>query len=153
MPQEYSAGAVIFHRAGETIKYLLLRYISEATGEPGYWGFAKGHIEAGEEVKVTVVREVEEETGLRNVVFVGDILSKDEYFFRRKGPAGKTQTVHKEVIYYLVESKTDQAAIPPDSHEHCELVWLSYEKAVERATHENSKMILGKANDILVRGT
>jgi len=149
MPQEYSAGAVIFHKSGNTIKYLLLRYISEATGQPGYWGYAKGHIEPGETVKQTVVREIEEETSLKDVIFINDVIGKNEYFFRRKKQNGVVETIHKEVIYYLVESKNDQAAIPHDSHEHCDLVWLPYQKAIQRLTHENSKRILNKANDIL----
>ena len=149
MPQEYSAGAVVFHRAGNTIKYLLLRYISEATGQPSYWGFTKGHIEPGETLKQTAAREIKEETSLVDIVFVNDVIGKNEYFFRRKQDDGRLETVHKEVVYYLAESKSDQVVIPPESHEHCDFAWLEYEEAVERLTHESSKAILSKAKIIL----
>jgi len=149
MPQEYSAGAVIFHRSGNTIKYLLLKHIAEATSQPGYWGFSKGHIEPGENLKQTTIREVEEETSLKDLLFIDGFQEKVEFFFKRKKHDGQYETIYKEVIFHLVESKSTQVAIPLDSHEHCEFVWLEYDEAMKRATHENSKRILNKANNLL----
>lgn len=146
MPQEYSAGAVIFHRTGKTIRYLLLRYLSEATGKPGYWGFAKGRIEPGEEIKTTVAREIGEETGSKDLVFISGFEEKNIYFFKRNRQDGKYETIRKEVIFCLVESKTDKVTLSP---EHCDFVWLPYEEARERLTHESSREILAKANEKL----
>ena len=151
MPQEYSAGAVVFHKTGDTIKYLLLRHISEATGQPSYWGFSKGHIEPGENSQQTALREVEEETGLKNLVLVDNFQEKIEFFFKRKKNNRDYETIHKTVVFHLAESKSNQVIIPSDSHEHCGFAWLEYEEAIARATHNNSKKILERANDRLAK--
>ena len=49
MPTEKSAGAVVFRKEQGIINYLLLQ-------EVNYWGFSKGIIEKGEELKETVKR-------------------------------------------------------------------------------------------------
>jgi len=146
VPQEFSAGAVIFHRAENKIKYLLLRYFQESTGTPGYWGFVKGHIEPNEDIKLTVTRETEEETGLRDLSFVGDFRIRDEYFFKRRNTKNYFETVHKEAIYFLVESKTNAITLSP---EHCDYKWLEYQQAREQLTHESMRKILDKADSRL----
>lgn len=149
MPQEYSAGAVIFHKTGNTIKYLLLRHISEATGKPSYWGFSKGHIESGENSKQTAIREAAEETGLKNLVIIDNFQERIEFFFKRKKEDGNYKTIHKTVIFHLAETKSNQVIIPLDSHEHCGFVWLEYKEAIQQATHKNSKKMLQSANNLL----
>jgi len=148
MPQEYSAGAVIFHRAENKTKYLLLRYLQESTGQSGYWGFAKGKIEPSEDIKRTVTREIEEETGLKDLIFVGNFQIKDQYFFKRKNVQGYFETVHKEATYFLVQSKTDAIKLSP---EHCDYAWLEYEEAINQLTHKSMKKILDQANKVIIK--
>ena len=148
MPQEKSAGAVIFHRSSEKnrIKYLLLRYLKESTGQPGYWGFAKGKIEPNENIKLTVTREIQEETGLKDLKFIDNFQVRDEYFFKRKNDTGAYETVHKEAIYFLVKSETDKITL---SSEHCNYAWLEYNDARKQLTHESMRKILDRANDVI----
>jgi len=146
MPQEYSAGAIVFHHFADTIKYLLLRHINENTGQPGHWDFAKGHVEPNENPKQAAFRETQEETGLKELNFINGFQDKNEYFFKRKNSQGQYETIHKEVIYYLIESKTNQITL---SHEHCDFAWLPLDEALERLTHNSSKEILKKAEDKL----
>lgn len=110
--------------------YLLLHY------ESGHWEFVKGKIEKGEEDKDTVVREAREETGITDLNFVFGFREKIEYFYRREG-----QTIHKEVIFFLAETK---ARVVKLSHEHIGFDWLPYEDAMARLTFDNAKNILKK---------
>ena len=55
---EKSCGAVVFTRLNGEIKYVIIQSLA------GYYGFPKGHMEAGESEKQTALREVYEETGL-----------------------------------------------------------------------------------------
>jgi len=140
MPVEKSAGAVIF-RKNKEIKYLLLHYPSSAKAPREYWDFPKGHIEKGEKIEETVKREVEEETGLKDIKFVEGFKEWIKYFFKYKG-----KTVFKIVTFYSAEAKSEKVKI---SGEHIGYKWLPYEEAIEELTFKNAKEILRKANDYL----
>jgi bis(5'-nucleosidyl)-tetraphosphatase len=134
MPSEKSCGAVIFKRNGNR-KYLLLHY------EGGHWDFVKGHVEKDESEKETVQRETEEEAGIKDLTFIEGYRQPISYYYRRAG-----KTVYKQVVFYLVESKTDEIRL---SREHVGFDWLPYEKAYERLTYKNAKDTLRKAHEFL----
>jgi len=134
MPSEKSCGAVIFKQDSDR-KYLLLHY------EGGHWDFVKGHVEGSETEKETVLRETREEVSITDLAFVEGFRHRISYYYRRAG-----QTVFKEVIFYLLEAKTDEVRL---SREHVGYDWLSYEKAYERLTYKNAKETIRKAKDFL----
>ena len=135
MPEK-SCGAIIFRRGGSS-SYLLLHY------EGGHWDFVKGHVEKGESETQTVTREIEEETGIRDLVFVEGYREPISYFYRRAG-----KTVKKEVIFYLVETKTQDVRL---SREHVGFDWLTFERAMGRLTYKNARDTLQKAHEFLNR--
>ncbi|MBZ9578705.1 NUDIX domain-containing protein [Patescibacteria group bacterium] len=141
MPVEKSAGAVIFRKEKGIIKYLLLHYPSSSKAPRNYWDLPKGHIEKGEKELETVKREVEEETGLKDLRFIEGFKEWIQYFFKFKG-----KTVFKIVIFYLAETKTKKVRT---SFEHIGYKWLPYEEALAKLTFKNAKEILKKANNFL----
>ena len=141
MPVEKSAGAVIFRKEGSKIFYLLLHYQSGARRPHPYWDFPKGHIEKGENPESTAVREVKEETGLKDIKLVEDFKETIRYFFRY----GK-KNILKFVTFFLAKTKTEKVKI---SFEHIGYKWLPYKEAVEQLKFKNAKEILKKANDHL----
>lgn len=134
MTLEKSCGAVIFKRNGNR-KYLLLHY------EGGHWDFVKGHVEKNESERETVQRETEEEAGIKEITFIEGYRQPISYYYKRAG-----KTVYKQVIFYLVESKTDEIRL---SREHVGYDWLSYERAYDRLTYKNAKETLKKAREFL----
>lgn len=134
MPREKSCGAVIFRRNRE-VKYLLLRY------EAGHWDFVKGKVEPNESEKDTVIRELEEETGLTKAKFVEDFREEINYFFRRG-----LKKIYKEVAYFLIQAQNRKVEL---SYEHVGYDWLSYEKAMKQLTFKNAKNVLKKAHIFL----
>jgi len=134
MPSEKSCGAVIF-KQNTVRKYLLLHY------EGGHWDFVKGHMEGNETEKETVLRETQEEAGITDLAFIDGFRHRIGYYYRRAG-----RTVFKEVIFYLLESRTDAVRL---SREHVGFDWLSYEKAYVRLTYKNAKDTIEKARDYL----
>ncbi len=134
MPSEKSCGAVIFKADGNR-KYLLLHY------EGGHWDFVKGHVERNETEKQTVLRETQEETGLTDITFIEGYRQPISYYYRRAG-----ETVYKEVVFYVLESKTDAVRL---SREHVGFDWMSYDRAYERLTYKNAKETLRKAHEHL----
>ncbi len=141
MPFEKSAGAVIFRKEGGKICYLLLHYPSSAKAEKEYWDFPKGHIEKGEKELDTVKREVEEETGLKDLVFLDGFKEWIKYFFSFEG-----KNIFKIVTFYLAETNCKEIKI---SDEHTGYQWLLFEEALEQLTFKNAKKILKKAESFL----
>ena len=135
MLQEKSCGAVIFIKKGDDARYLLLNYAA------GHWDFVKGNVEPNESEKQTVVRELQEETGISGAQFIDDFREAITYFYRRQG-----LTIHKEVVFFLMEVYTDKVQL---SFEHVGYVWLDYQHAMEKLTFKNSKDVLLRAHDLL----
>ena len=145
MPKEFSAGAVIFRREKDTVKYLLLHY------ESGHWDFPKGHIEEGEKEEETIKREIDEETGIKDIEIIDGFKEYIKYFFRRtydlkKEEKKKAAWTFKIVNFYLAETKTKEVKI---SYEHIGYKWLPYEDALKQLTYKNAKEIFKKANVLL----
>jgi len=136
-----SAGVIIFRREGDDIYYLLLNYTAIGKVEKTYWGFAKGTIEKGEKEIDTIIREVAEETGIKDLKFIDGFKETEEYFFKHGG-----ETVFKTVCYLLAETKTKEINL---SFEHLGFEWLPYEETLEKLTFKNAKEILKKANNCL----
>jgi 8-oxo-dGTP pyrophosphatase MutT (NUDIX family) len=134
MSIEQSCGAIIF-RKGEEIKYLLLHYGA------GHWDFVKGNVEKGEGEKETVVREIKEETGIEDVMFIDNFREEISYFYKRR-----RKMIYKEVVFYLVQTRTKEVKL---SYEHIGYAWLNYPKALGKLTYKNAKDVLKKANELL----
>jgi bis(5'-nucleosidyl)-tetraphosphatase len=138
MFEERSAGAVLFNDDGDRIRYLVLNYPA------GHWDFPKGNVEKGEEQVATVRREIEEETGIKNVEILPGFNRKIEYYYQRSG-----ELVRKEVRYMLARSATRDVTL---SAEHQNYAWLELEKAIDRVTYRNSKTTLRDAARFLNEG-
>ena len=134
MPTEKSVGAIVFHMNGE-VKFLLLHY------RAGHWDFVKGHIEENESEDKTLLRELEEETGISDVEILPDFREEIVYYFRNN-----EETVRKEVVFYIAKSTTMDVTI---SHEHQGFKWLTFGEATKQTTFDNTKGLLKKANKFL----
>ena len=92
--REFSAGGVIYRRRGDQVEVALIH-----TGKR--WGLPKGHVEKGERVEETAVREVREETGL-----LGKLdrkLGQISYTYRGKSQEGRPLRIAKRVTFFLLE--------------------------------------------------
>ena len=132
--REKSCGAVVFKRNRE-IDYLLLHYGA------GHWDYVKGQVESSETERDTVKRELKEETGIEEAVFVEGFREEISYFYRREG-----KTILKKVMFYLVETTKSGIRL---SFEHTGYEWLNYQRAMEKLTFVNAKKVLTKANEFL----
>lgn len=137
MPVEKSAGAVVFRREGNQIKYLLIQYAW------GHWEFPRGLIEKRESLEDTARREIEEEVGIKDIKFIPGFKEWIKFFFKLKG-----KTIMKIATFLLAETKTKKVKL---SYEHKDYVWLGYEEALDKITFKNSKEVLKKANDFLMK--
>ncbi len=122
-------------KKNQEVEYLLLHY------EAGHWDFVKGNVEPKESEKDTVIRELQEETGITEARFVGDFREKIGYFYRRRG-----RTIYKEVVFFLVHAEKSDVRL---SYEHVGYEWLNREEAVKRLSFNTAKRVLKKADKFL----
>jgi len=133
MLEERSAGAILYRESSTGNLYLLLNYPS------GHWDFVKGNIEKGEMLKETVIREIEEETGITDVNFVEGFEEKVEYHYQRDG-----QLVHKEVVFFLAKTNTENVKL---SYEHNGYIWLDFNAALKKLTYKTAQNMLKKVKN------
>jgi len=145
MPQEKSAGAIIFRIIDNEPRYLLLHYHS------GHWDFSRGHIEENEDIKKTVVREVEEETGIKDLNIIDGFRANTKFFFKRtrhlKGQAKKDAPwIIKLVTLYVAETKTEKVTI---SSEQKGFGWFVYKDALKRLA-PHAKKVFPQAHEFII---
>ena len=136
MIREKSCGAVVFRREKNKIFYLILKY------NENYWGLPKGHVEKGETELETAIREVREETGIKDFKIIKGFKEKIEYFFKQDG-----ELIHKDVVFFLFETNTVDVK---KSFEHMDIKWVQLKEAIEKLTYKTDKEVMKKA-DIFIK--
>lgn len=136
MVDERSAGAVVFFTNNEgNREYLLLHHTS------GHWDFPKGNMEDGESELQTASREIQEETGIVELVFLEGFRKKIEYKYKRD-----RKLIQKEVIFFVASTRFRDVAL---SDEHVGFAWKSYEDALDNLTFRNAKNLLKDAKQFI----
>jgi 8-oxo-dGTP pyrophosphatase MutT (NUDIX family) len=121
------AGGIVYRREDGVLKFLLV----QASNDRSEWVLPKGHIEAGEEPRVTCVREVKEETGhwARVIRWIED------------GRLG-TETDAPMVRWFLMELAEEAGKWPEENRQR---KWLPLTDANSRAMFPETKALLEKA--------
>ena len=135
---EKSCGALVFTRMDADIQYLLVRSLE------GYWGFPKGHMEAGETEQETALREIMEETGVQVALLEG-FRTTDEHPLLREG---KPHTI-KRIVYFLGECKHQE--VHAQESEISQIAFMRFEQAMTAFQFESSKRILQEAHSFLTK--
>jgi len=140
MLEEVSAGVLVY-RENKNIKFLLLHYPA------GHWDFPKGHIEEGESMEETALRELREETGILKdeIELESGFRETIDYLYKTRG-----ELSHKKVIFFLGETEKKDVQI---SREHQGYVWLPFKEAKEKVTFRNARKLLEKSKEFLEENT
>lgn len=134
MQVEKSCGAVVFTRINGEIRYVLAQNLE------GYYGFPKGHMEAGETETETALREIREEVGLHPRLIEG-FRTEDEH------PLPKKPGVIKQIVYFLAEYENQEISYQKEELLSAPLV--SFDEAMKLFVFDNNKRILTEANEFL----
>ncbi len=128
---ETTSGGIVFRRTDTGALELLL--IKDAKNR---WTIPKGHVEPGEEPRETAEREIQEETGLKEMK-VMNWLGKVNFRYRREHTL-VLMTMH----IYLVQGLGDTNDLTPEDWMNG-IEWLPANDAIDKIAYEDiGKLIL-----------
>ncbi len=117
--REYTAGGVVYRRIEDRVEILMIQ------DRLGRWTIPKGHVEEGESIEQTALREVAEETGLTRFR-LGEKLDKLHFFYRKEG-----KLIFMTTYVFLMEALGDtDAVIPENSEGIVDAKWFDYDRAL-----------------------
>ncbi len=136
--REVSAGGVIYRKHGGAIEIALIHVRHR-------WGLPKGHVEEGESIDETAIREVREETGLEGRVRkkLGDI----RYSYREKRKGGEPVRIYKRVYFYLL--RYIRGDVRDHDHEVDEARWFPISEALNVLKFATERRMVQRALAVL----
>lgn len=141
MVKDNAVGVIVFRKLGDEIKYLILKAHK--------WGsFPKGHIDKGETKIEAALRELFEETGIKNesIKFISDdILFSQEYFFKDKNKG----LIKKTNEFYFAETFSDEVKI--DGKEISDYKWCTVKEATGISEYKNFSEAITEADKIVIK--
>lgn len=131
---ETSSGGVVFREHDGVLQFLLIKDPYEN------WGLPKGHLEGGETPVEAAIREVAEETGLRELVVLEQLPTID-WFFKDRG-----RLVHKFCHFFLIQCASGETK-PQLEEGISECMWKEIEHALLTVTYANAREVLRIAGE------
>ncbi|MGH7196238.1 MAG: NUDIX hydrolase [Candidatus Saccharimonadales bacterium] len=118
--QLWVAHAQVYRVKDEQVEFLLIRRVPE---DGGFWQPVTGGIESDEKIRDAVLREVHEETGLADFLYVSDVLHRTHWLHERSGRKAT------DLVHAIEVAATVEVAL---SDEHDDYLWLPFERAIEQ---------------------
>ena len=146
MLREVSAGGVIYRERGTGVEVCL---ILRRSGKRRIWGLPKGHVEAGERLPDTAIREIREETGLLGRV-VNKLGAIAYWFLTPEDPPAEGRVRHEKIVHFYLAKYVTGSTRSHDA-EVDEARWWPVEPARKRLTYPNERKILDKAIKAVTR--
>lgn len=103
------------------------------------WSLPKGHIEDGETIEQTAVREVKEETGISARVLIS--LGTIDYWF-----VAERRRVHKTVHHFLLEAVGGE--LSDEDVEVTEVAWVPIADLETRLAYTDERALVRKARQL-----
>lgn len=129
--REPTSGGIVF-RMTKDQKDIELLLIQDSKGR---WTIPKGHIEPGETAKMTARREVEEETGLRNISIL-TWLGKIHFKYRRGD-----KLVLMTTQIYLIQAM-DQRELPTGEKWMRGIRWFPFAEALDVIEYDDIEKLM-----------
>ena len=126
MKRTETAGGIVLNSNGEVL-------VVSQRGTS--WSLPKGHIETGEDILSAARREIYEETGVSDLVFIKELVSYERYKIGLNGGDDKSEL--KKI--HLLLFKTDQNNLKPIDPDNPEARWMKKEEVAELLTHAKDK--------------
>ncbi len=123
MKETEAAGGVVLNARGEVALVV--------SGQDNFWGFPKGHIDAGEDALTAAKREIEEETGLTKLELIRSLGSYGRY---KAGLNGVDDTSEFKNMHMFLFATSEEKLEPKDAW-NPEAKWIPIDKVEAMLTH------------------
>jgi periplasmic divalent cation tolerance protein len=124
-----SAGGVVLNTKGEV---LVVNQNHDS------WSLPKGHLEPNESPREAALREIEEESGLKDLHYLGELGSYTRY---KIGKDGKDDHAEQKHIFLFAYTTETLELAPTDPH-NPEALWLPAPLAIQTLTHPKDQAFL-----------
>ena len=104
-----AAGGIVTNEKGE----ILFQF------RRGKWDLPKGKLDEGETIEACAVREVEEETGLKNIQ-LGELVGITKHLYTERGVE-----IEKETYWFAMKVSGHQELVPQAEEDITDLKWVS----------------------------
>lgn len=111
----HAAGGIVYNENGEIL--MIFRY--------GCWDFPKGKVEEGEDWETAALREVQEETGLQNIILQNTLPNTYHTYILHDTPILK-------ITHWYAMQAPEQSLVPQTEEDISQAVWVSREEVAER---------------------
>lgn len=128
--REYTAGGMVWRKVNGEYQILMIQ------DRVGRWTIPKGHVEEGESLEETALREIGEETGLHELK-LGERLDKIHFFYRREG-----KLIFMTTYVFLIEATgNSDAVVPEDSEGIADVKWFPAADAIRMVEYRDTERL------------
>lgn len=136
MKKTHSAGGVVMNQMGQIL------IVSQPRKT---WSLPKGHIEPDETVMAAARREIYEESGISELVYVKDLGSYERF---KLGKFGDDDIKELKTLTFF-QFTTPQMILNPIDKKHAEARWVGPDEVADFLSHEKDKLFFLSIKDSL----
>jgi 8-oxo-dGTP pyrophosphatase MutT (NUDIX family) len=140
--EEVSAGGLVVDASGDVVRGVLIGK-HDRRGRL-VWSLPKGHVEQGETLEQTAVRETEEETGV--TAEVRQKLGEVDYWFMLHG-----EKIHKTVHHFLLRFVSGELC--DRDVEVAEVAWVPLAEIPAKLAYPDERRLVAQVPELLTRAT
>lgn len=130
---------VIYSKENDKVEYLIIK---RCIKDGGFWQGVTGTLEDGEKVVECLKREINEELGITNIVYISELKEVLQW-------SKKSGFVITEYVYAVEINKNSKIIL---SEEHDDYMWCDFDKAYGMLEKSNNKNTLKMINMELENG-
>ena len=131
---EHSFGVIPLQNINNEWRVLIIEQLSKRG--PTFWGFPKGHAEVGESGEVAALRELKEETGVKEVIILPKESMDVHYVFT------SNDIRYEKTVTYFVGVVNDLHTTISQPEEVAALKWCTIDVAHSLLSHDSSREVL-----------
>lgn len=128
--REFTAGGVVYRNGKNGLEILMIQDHKER------WTIPKGHVEKGESLEQTAIREIGEETGLIDIK-LGQKLDNIYFFYRKQG-----KLIFMTTCVFMVEAIGNSDALKRgDSEGIIDVKWFAANEALNLIEYKDTEKL------------